>query len=391
MSLKTSESMTNLTILGGGGGASTIIGGMVRHLPEADAKGVICVSDDGGSTGELVRQFETMPVGDVRRNIGSVAITAAITDILNYRFGSESNFDELKMVTSQIDTILRRDTLGYDERRVKANLEAATKIGRTVEGGLRGHTYGNFLLTGLATEKGFLDAVDEVSDMVEAKAKIIPVTTVPHTLMMYDGRENVRNEHNIDTWKVYDADNAYIWLEPTNPATRVEANPAAIEAIEQADLAIISPGSPYTSIAPTLAVQGVAEALQTQQELGGQLIAIANLENQPHDTADWCVGRYAQFIQRYIGRRAIDTMIYNNAPSALPDPQKAVAYDPELIAQLNLATIPLNLVGTVAVKNKNDNIKRADVYHDTQSLAHIIRLDNIQHQLGRTAFYSLHT
>lgn len=387
MSRFSKETSPNLTIMGGGGGGSTLTSGMVRHFPEANISAIVAMSDDGGSTGRIKNQFEILPPGDVGNILASVASTNEITQLLNHRFGSESDFDEMRMVAEQLDAALRSGTTGYDEQRAKRMLELGNRIGYQVEGGLKGHTYRNFLIAGGAIQNGFIEAIEEISDIIEAKAKVIPVTTDPHTLMMYDGRKVVRGEHAIDTWHVANPDKAYIWLESTKGSTAVQAHPTAIEAIEESNLTVISPGSPNTSIGPVLKPEGVSKALEIQQERGGTLALIGNLENNLHDTDKWCIGRYTEFTQRYIGKRAIDIVIYNNVPDELPDPNRAVLYDPAFIAKLHVTAVPANLVGVAATKNKNDTIKRSDVYHNTTAVAvEITRLNALRRYFGQIAF-----
>jgi uncharacterized cofD-like protein len=371
-SFNINEYPPNVVLLGGGGGASTLAGGIVQFMPEATTTVVVCMSDDGSSTGRLSRQFDTMPAGDVRRNIGSVAATHAIEKIVNRRFASNS-LDSLNDALNIMDSVLYTDTRNYSRQRVQAALGQARHIGLQVEGGLKGHTFGNLLLTGLAVERGFDTAAKEVSSLVDARATVVPVTTTQHSLVMQDGSRTINGEHAIDTHAIQNPGQVSIELVPSNgyQDMPVEASEQAVQAIRHADLVIVSPGSPYTSILPVLKTGGVGHALQEQARHGGQVAVITNLENQNHDTDGWRAADYADLFASYMGTRCINAVVYNSNQAAMPDPSRAVRHKPRDIIDLDTKFIGADLVGAAAEKDPNDTTKRSDVYHNVEALVGI--------------------
>lgn len=352
-----------IAVIAGGGGGSTMVAGLEKHLPEASLDMIVPMADSGGSTGRLREQFDTLPVGDIRRTIASAAGSAAVGALLNFRFGPQDSYETLEAVAQELGEAVRRDVPESDSTRTRQVVEQGVHIGQRTEGGLKGHSFGNFVLTALALERGIDEASVELSAVVgvRSKTRVIPVTTEPHNLVMWDGRHMVYGEHAIDEHRVYDSDRAFVWLDPVS----TPANPRAEQAVRSADLVFIGPGSPYTSLAPALLVDGMQDALRRQGDEGGKLFAVTNLMTQEHDTNRWCVGKYAQCIQRYAGNRALDGIVYNDATHLVED---AVMYDPEFMAEVGVDAVPAPLVGGAAHKDANDAVRRSAVNHDMGAL-----------------------
>ncbi|CAK4103443.1 unnamed protein product [Aphanomyces euteiches] len=96
----------------------------------------------------------------------------------------------------------------------------------------------------------------------------------------------------------------------------VTAYPAAIEAINQADIILISPGGFYTSIISTLLVPGIKEAIAKSS---GAVVYISNVATQNGQSDGYTLPQTLEILSKYLGPDAIDYVIANNAvPASLP-------------------------------------------------------------------------
>jgi uncharacterized cofD-like protein len=215
--------------LGGGHGLAVTLTAL-RLLGLAPTA-VVAVADDGGSSGRLRRDLGLLPPGDLRKAMLALADPAAeVRELFGYRF----------------------------ER-----------------GDLAGHNLGNLALAALTDLKGgFPEALEEASRWLRVHGQVLPSTLVPVRLCgLVDGRQ-VEGQVAIATAS---GRVESVWLEPREPA----AVPAAVEAVRQADLVLLGPGSTFTSVVPNLLVPELAAAL-TEAE---RLFYICNLEAQPGETS----------------------------------------------------------------------------------------------------------
>ncbi|HET9291089.1 MAG TPA: uridine diphosphate-N-acetylglucosamine-binding protein YvcK [Actinomycetes bacterium] len=215
--------------LGGGHGLAVTLAAL-RLLGVAPTA-VVAVADDGGSSGRLRRDLGLLPPGDLRKAMLALADPAAeVRELFGYRF----------------------------ER-----------------GDLAGHNLGNLALAALTDLKGgFQEALEEASRWLRVQGRVLPATLVPVRLCgLVDGRQ-VEGQVAIATAS---GRVESVWLEPREPA----AVPAAVDAVRQADLVLLGPGSTFTSVVPNLLVPELAAAL-TEAE---RLVYICNLEAQPGETS----------------------------------------------------------------------------------------------------------
>ena len=216
--------------LGGGHGLAVTLTAL--RLLGVEPTAVVAVADDGGSSGRLRRDLGLLPPGDLRKALLALADPAAeARELFAYRF----------------------------ER-----------------GDLAGHNLGNLALAALADLKGgFPEALEEASRWLRVSGQVLPSTLVPVRLCgRVDGRE-IEGQVAImtATGRVES-----VWLEPRDPA----AVPAAVQAVRDADLVLLGPGSTFTSVVPNVLVPELAAALAERPE---RLVYICNLEAQPGETS----------------------------------------------------------------------------------------------------------
>lgn len=260
--------------IGGGTGLSTVLKGLKRHAPEigpgtqlppVEITAVVTVTDDGGSSGRLRREFDILPPGDIRNCMVALSEDEALlTRIFQHRFA----------------------------------------FGR----GLKGHSFGNLFLAALTQITGdFAKAVRLSSEVLAIAGRIYPSTSANVTLRAHltDGRI-LDGETRISRSKV--------------PIHTIELQPGdvkpmqeTLEAIRRADLITLGPGSLFTSVVPNLLVRGIPAAIQRSPALKACFV---NLMWQPGETDGMSAADHVEAILRHSRRKLVDCAVVNTAPIA---------------------------------------------------------------------------
>lgn len=252
--------MKKIVILGGGTGTFTVLSGL-RDYP-FDLSAVVSMADNGGSTGILRDELGVLPPGDIRQ----------------------------ALVALSQDGSTLRELLGY----------------RFTEGSLKGHNFGNLFLSALEKVTGSFDkAVLEASRILAINGHVIPATTdVVHLQAETAEGKLIKGEHDIEEFIWSEQGTIQkLWLEP-----RCKIHPLVKQALKQADLIIIAPGSIFTSLIPNLLVEGMTEILA---EVKAPLVYIANLMTENGQASDFYVQDFADTITEYLGGRELDYVVYN--------------------------------------------------------------------------------
>jgi uncharacterized cofD-like protein len=258
--------------MGGGTGLSTLLRGLKhfvatrqhpeQQLPIADLTAIVTVTDDGGSSGRLRRDYRILPPGDIRNCLVALSQDEALLGrLFQYRFQS----------------------------------------GR----GLEGHSFGNLFLAALTHVTGdFTEAVRLCSEVLAIRGRIYPSTPQLVTLeaVKRDGKV-VAGETKISGTR---GGIRRVRLVPR----RVKPQKEVLEAIRHADLIVIGPGSLYTSIIPNLLVAGVARALRRSR---ATRVYIANLMTQPGETEGYTIADHIRAIHEHTGGRVFDWVVINHA------------------------------------------------------------------------------
>ena len=250
--------MKKVVVLGGGTGMSTLLKGL--KLFPLDISAIVSVCDDGRNTGVLRKEFNTVAVGDIRKVMISLSETEPLFEkLLEYRFKTDS--------------------------------------------GLNGHNVGNLLLTALSNITGNMsDGIETIGKVLKLKGKIIPLTEDCVTLMgEMEDSSIIEGEHNITlsdkkVKRVYYKDS-------------VNVNLSALQAIEEADLIILSMGSIYTSIIPNLLCNEITETIDKSNS---KLMYISNMMTQPGETDSYKVSDHINEINKYLGNKKIEVVLANN-------------------------------------------------------------------------------
>jgi uncharacterized cofD-like protein len=258
--------------LGGGTGLSALLRGLKEHVirrndqhpnperPIGDLVAIVTVTDDGGSSGRLRRENRMLPPGDIRNCMVALSKDEALLSrLFQYRFHA----------------------------------------GR----GLSGHNFGNLFLAALTHVTGdFAEAIRVSGKVLAVRGRIFPSTlsNVHLVATLADGTR-VQGETRISRSQV---PIRKIELTPR----RVRPLPKAIEAIQQADLIIMGPGSLYTSVIPNLLIPEIAQAIARSKV---PRVYIANLMTQPGETTHYTLSQHLRAIHHHVRGRVIDAVVAN--------------------------------------------------------------------------------
>jgi uncharacterized cofD-like protein len=264
-----------IVALGGGTGLSTLLRGLKEYVarrrrekakrPIADLAAVVTVTDDGGSSGRLRREYQILPPGDIRNCMVALSKDEALLSrLFQYRF----------------------------------------PFGQ----GLSGHSFGNLFLTALTNVTGdFPEAVRLSGQVLAIRGRIFPATA-----------QNVTLEAELETGRIVRGETKIsqshrrirrVRLVPR----RVRPLPEALDAIRKADLILVGPGSLYTSIIPNFLVEEVAEAVAHSS---ATRVYIANLMTQPGETDGYSVADHVRAIYEHTRTGLFDSVVVNRTPVA---------------------------------------------------------------------------
>ncbi|MDX2085121.1 MAG: YvcK family protein [Candidatus Melainabacteria bacterium] len=286
--------------IGGGTGLSTLLRGLKHYTNNITA--VVTVGDDGGSSGRLRQEQGIIPPGDIRNCIAALADEEKlITELFQYRFRSGS--------------------------------------------GLEGHSFGNLFLTAMCRITGdMMTAIKESSKVLNIRGRVLPssLDNIQLVADMEDGSE-VRGESNIP-----EARGKIVRLrcEPEHP----KPLDGVVEAIEEAELIVLGPGSLYTSVVPNLLITEITAAIARSQ---APKIYIANMMTQPGETDGLSVSQHLEAILAHCDFQPVLDCVFVN--QGLPEELLAkylkanctpVHLDLEACHHLGITVVQRSLVDT---------------------------------------------
>jgi uncharacterized cofD-like protein len=323
----------NIVAIGGGTGLSTLLRGL-KHYVDSDGPwsiaslgAIVTVTDEGGSSGVLRKEFGMLPPGDIRNCIVALAEEEEIlSQLFAYRFGEET--------------------------------------------ALKGHSLGNLLLKAMTDITGSFDnAILKASEVLNIRGEIFPST-------LSDVRLRATLEDGTELIGEVAISGSAIGEEPTTIARHAriahlaiepaDAQPPdrALEALANADLILIGPGSLYTSVLPNLAIERIADALRQARALR---VYICNVMTQPNETDGYTAEDHLRAIIDHAGL-VVDVMVMNGRR---PSEQILAQY-----AAVNAWPVPFDtdeIRALGATPFFGDIIAEANfVRHDSTSLAETV-------------------
>jgi len=268
-------------VIGGGTGAPVSIRALLSLGVETSA--VVAMADDGGSTGILRQEADVTPPGDVRKCIAAMA----------------------------------RDPEDPLVRAFKCRLEVA-----------RNHTLGNLMLAALEDAAGsFPQAVAICERLVDAQGHVYPSTLAHVTLVGYDcDGQMVRGQVNA----CYSQTTLRrVELEAEGPIRPYEP---ALEAIRNADLIVLGPGSLFTSVIPNLLVPGVVDAVRASK---GSVLFVCSLADMQGETWGLTAHEHVDALVRHGMRGLLDyVLVHSEHPSEASGGAAAVDVEPVALPEV---------------------------------------------------------
>jgi uncharacterized cofD-like protein len=257
-----------IVAIGGGTGLPAVLEGL---RAEGDSEGsarsdhlsaIVTVTDDGGNSGWLRREFGVLPPGDVRNCLAAIAPSSSpFKRLLQHRF-EEGN-------------------------------------------GLEGHAVGNLMLTALAQITGdFPSAVEQLGTMMGLRGRVLPTTG-----------ENVRLRAELESGAIVEGE-----TEIVRTGSRIrhlaltpspKPLPEVLRTLINADGIVIGPGSLYTSVLPNLLVEGVAATISGVDAVR---IYVANLMTEPGETDDYTLDNHLEAIRIHARHDLFDYVVVNRSP-----------------------------------------------------------------------------
>jgi len=252
-----------IVAIGGGTGLSALLRGLKTYTSNLSA--IVTVADDGGSSGRLRDEYRILPPGDFRQCLVALADAEPLMKQL---------FDH-----------------------------------RFKEGSLDGHSFGNLFIMAMADVTGnFEHALRESGKVLAVKGTILPSTLQDVTLVASMNGRSVEGESKIPK---QNEPISQVFLKPDG----AQANPEAVQAILNAELVVIGPGSLYTSILPNLLVEGMVEAIKASPALK---VLVCNLASQKGETDGYEVDDYLRVIREHVGSNLFDFVLVNSNHSHTP-------------------------------------------------------------------------
>ena len=309
----------SVVAIGGGTGLAALLRGLKHHASAGELDrlaAVVTMSDDGGSSGRLRREYGVLPPGDIRNCIVALADDEdLLARLFQYRFPDG--------------------------------------------GGLSGHSFGNLFLTALTGITGdFYQAILTAESILSVRGKIYPATL--HDVRLHALGASGRTYAGESAVGHAGERLSQLSLDPPAPP----AFPAAVEALRAADLILLGPGSLYTSILPNLLIPAIRDAFFANP---APKILLMNLMTQPGETDHLSGIDHLEALERHLGTGSVNAALVNS--TALPDSAlrlyaatgaEPVAVDTEAFAGHGVAVEATDLVaGGDLIRHDSDKLASA--------------------------------
>lgn len=326
--------MKKVVTIGGGTGSFMLLTGLKKYPVKISA--IVSMADDGGSTGILRDELGVLPPGDVRQCLVALSDSSEkLRELMNYRFE---------------------------------------------KGALKGHNFGNLLLSALEKIEGdFAKGVEEAAKILDIKGEVIPVSGGNMRLQIrLKNNEVLEGESQLDhNEKVRKIGINKIFLK-----YKVKANKKALDRIKKADFIVIGPGDHFGSILPNLLLKEISRAIKKSK---AKVIYNCKLTNKMGQTDNFDLNRFVEKIENYIGKNRIDFVTYNTArPSAslIKKYERREGRGVMVGLDKNIKTRKfkiikadlLNKSATMRVKNDPNNAERSFIRHDPDKLAKLLMI-----------------
>ena len=305
-----------IVIIGGGTGLPVLLRGLKKY--PVDITAIVTVADDGGSSGRLRNDLNIPPPGDIRNVLAALSdVEPLVEEMFQHRFATSNE--------------------------------------------LSGHSLGNLILAAMTSITGnFSHAIQEMSKVLNVRGKVLPAanqSVVLHAEM--DDGSIVAGESKIPfTGKKIKR----VFLTPQ----KIKPLPETIQAIRQADLIIIGPGSLYTSILPNLLVPRLGNEVCRSK---AKKVYVCNLMTQAGETYNYTASDHVKAIYDHMNCAFINTILVNN--KEIP-PEVQEKYSEEMAKPVIFDTNRLYELGLEMMYGEIVSYHDGVIRHDTQKVAQML-------------------
>lgn len=254
----------HIVAIGGGHGLGRVLSSL-SFLKER-LTGIVATTDNGGSTGRIRHQHGGIAWGDLRNCLTQITLKPTVaSELFEYRFGGN--------------------------------------------GELAGHNLGNLILKALEDMQiRPTQAIDLVRNLLYVRVGLLPMSETPvHLVGHLNSGDCVVGEIEIDA---LDEMPNELSLQP-----QVHATPETLDAIRQADLILLGPGSFLTSIMPCLLIDELAEQIKQSQ---AKVIFIDNIGKEHGIAGTLSLQDRIKWLERHIGSQRLNAVITQSEESLLP-------------------------------------------------------------------------
>lgn len=324
------EQSRRIVCFGGGNALPKAVLEVLKNYP-LKITSVSSMFDSGGSSGQLRKEFNVLPPGDIRRHI------LALSEAPNWKKKLwEWRFNSFGDVGVQPQPSQDRH---------------------------QGHNFGNVFLAGLEyILRDYRKVLEIADDFMEVKHQVLPVTIDKAQLAAkLENGEIIEGEDEIDVPKRHNPKLKIkkLFLKPT-----AKIFPETKKAILKADLITLGPGDLYSSIIVCLLPEGVKETLKKSK---AKKIFICPAMTKLGETNNFSVLDFAQEVEKYLGF-ALDYVIYN---TEIPAQRRIKEYKKEEPELLNLVKVNENLPKSKFI-GKNLLVKSGPIIYDSKKVVKVI-------------------
>ena len=302
--------------VGGGTGLSMLLSGIKNITNNITA--IVSVGDDGGSSGRLRESLGILPPGDIRHCMTALADDEdLVTKLFKFRFDNGE--------------------------------------------GLEGHSFGNLFLTAMCEITGDMaSAVKASANVISMRGRVLPATLDDMKLVaqMKDGSvvhgESAIPEAHGQIERLY-----------SEPAD-CKALPEVLQAIKDAELIILGPGSLYTSVIPNLLIKEISEEISRSK---AKKIYVCNIMTQPGETDGYKVSDHLKALLKHSEvEHLVDAILVNDNIPENCDKYKEQGQYPVILDSMEIKKLGVEIYA----KNLIEPNKEGLIRHSSKRVAHSV-------------------
>lgn len=308
----------NIVVIGGGTGLPVILNGLRNQ--GASITAIVTVADDGGSSGSLRKSINISPPGDLRNVLVSLSeMPKLFEDLFQYRFNEDDEF-------------------------------------------LANHSLGNLIIAALSEMRGSTyEAIQILGQIMQVDGHVYPASEKSLTLHAEFSDGSIVSGESSIAEKRKKIERVFV----TNTCDKEKPKPArkVIQAIKDADMIVLGPGSLFTSILPNLMIDEIGEAVL---KADAEVVYICNIMTQKGETEHFTDANHVEVLHRHLGEKFVNTVLVNteSVPEGYMDTEK---YD-EYLVQVTHDFKRLREEGCRVISANFLKLRKGGVFHDGEKV-----------------------